>query len=199
MRVLMTALLALVVSGSLPCALAADSGASLAGVWVLDERASDDPSRVLRDGEHGGGFGSRVAGGVSIFGIPVGSLPRPEGSDDEIDPEEDLRGAEHVFESLYRLTIRSDGDATQIAYGNAPVIAYEPGTAVERDGAVARAEWRGEALVVEHELDDGTRVSEKYWVEPRSGELHWTVRLKRRKASAVDIERIFYPAPAAGP
>jgi hypothetical protein len=199
MRTLMTAIVSLATLSAWPSAVPAQGGDGLAGVWTLDERASDDPVRVLRDGERGGGFGSRMARGVSIFGIPVGSLPKPEGSDDEVDPEEDLRGVEHVFESLYRLTIRHQGDVTEIAYGNAPVIAYTPSTEAKRDGAVARPEWQDETLAVEHELADGTRVSEKYWVEARSGDLHWTVRLKRRKEGAVDIERVFYRATTAQP
>jgi hypothetical protein len=48
---------------------------------------------------------------------------------------------------------------------------------------------------VEHQLADGSLVSERYWVEARSGELRWTVELTRRKGSA-DVERVFYRSPA---
>jgi hypothetical protein len=150
-------------------------------------------------GEPGGGFGSRVARGVTIFGIPVGSLPRPERADDEEDLEESLRGVEHVFEATYRLSIRQEGDVTEIQYGNEPTIEYRHGVAIERDGAAARAEWQDGVLTVEHELADGARVSERYSVEPRSGDLRWTGRLKRRKESAIDIERVFFRVRDAAP
>lgn len=180
-------------------AAGAGDEASLVGAWTLDRRESDDPQRMLRDGESGNGFGSRVVRGVSIFGIPVGSLPRPERTDDEEDLEEELRGVEHVFEATYRLVIRQDGDVTEIRYGNEPTIAYRDGVAVESDGAVARAEWQDGVLTVEHELADGAHVTERYSVEPRSGDLRWAVRYKRRRESAVDIERVLFRAPASAP
>lgn len=178
----------------------ADDKAALTGVWTLDQRASDDPQRLLREGERGGsGLGSRVARGVTIFGIPVGNLPRPARDEDEEDLEEALTGVEHVFEATYKLAIRQEGDVTEIQYGTDPKIAYRHGTATQRNGATARAEWRDDALTIEHELADGARVSERYAVESRSGDLHWTVRFKRRKESTLEIERAFYRARDSAP
>jgi hypothetical protein len=60
-----------------------------------------------------------------------------------------------------------------------------------------RADWQNDRLSVEHELANGTRVSERYWVDGRSGELNWTVRLKRDKET-VDVKRVFYRSPNSG-
>ncbi|HJR70476.1 MAG TPA: hypothetical protein VKA43_10585 [Gammaproteobacteria bacterium] len=167
----------------------------LAGTWTLDEGSSDDPVRVLR-GERGRGRDGRVVfSGASVFGVPVGSPERRAESGDELE-EGELAGVEHVFEATYRLGIRREGDVTEIHYGTEPTITYRDGVKAERDGAVARAEWQGGVLTVEHQLANGSLVSERYWVEARSGELRWTTELTRRKGS-VDVERLFYRSPAA--
>lgn len=195
-----TALCGVTLAAFVVGAALADDKVVLTGAWTLDQRASDDPQRVLRDGERGGsGLGSRVARGVTIFGIPVGNLPRPERDEDEEDLEEALTGVEHVFEAIYKLAIRQEGDVTEIQYGTEPTVAYRHGSAIQRNGATARAEWQDDALTVEHELADGARVSERYAVEPRSGELRWTVRFKRRKESTIEIERAFYRARDSAP
>jgi hypothetical protein len=166
----------------------------LAGTWTLDERASDDPVRVLR-GERGRSRDGRVVfSGGSVFGVPVGSPPRSSERNDERE-ELELFGVEHVFEATYRLRIRRDGDITEIRYGAQTTIAYRDGVKTQRDGAVARAEWDGGVLKIEHQLGDDSLVSERYWVEARSGELRWTAEITSRKASA-DVERVFYRSPA---
>jgi len=169
--------------------------ADLTGTWTLEERSSDDPVRVL-NGEHG--RGDRVVSGVTIFGFPVGSLPRQENAPSDGENEQALGGVEHVFEATYRLRIRRDADATEIRYGNDPAITYRDGVKTERDGATARAQWQGGTFTVEHTLADGSHVRERYWVDARSGDLQWTVNLTRRKGS-VDVERNFYRVPDAEP
>jgi hypothetical protein len=175
---------------------------SLAGTWTLEERGSDDPVRELRGGGSGGegsGLGKEVVRGISIFGVPVGGLALPEESADEEDEDDDatngsLRGVEHVFEATYQLTVSQREDVTEIRYGAGPSLIYRHPSRVEReDGSVMRADWQNDRLSVEHELANGTRVSERYWVDGRSGELNWTVRLKRDKET-VDVKRVFYRA-----
>jgi hypothetical protein len=167
----------------------------VAGTWTLDEGESEDPVRVLR-GERGRSRDGRVVfSGGSIFGVPVGRTPGSSDRDDESE-KPDLAGAEHVFEATYRLRIRREGNVTEILYGAQTTIAYRDGVKAERDGAAARAEWDGGVFTVEHELADGSLVSERYWVEARTGELHWTAELTSRKNS-VDVERVFYRSPAS--
>lgn len=178
----------------------AGGDAALTGTWTLDRRESDDPERVLRDGERGGGFGSRVARGVSIFGIPVGSLPRPERTEkDEEHLEEAVRGIDHVFETTYRLVIRQEEGLTEIRYGTEPTLQYRHDAALERDGVVSKAKWQGGVLEIEHELANGGRATERYSIDRRSGDLHWTVCLKPRREDAVDIERVLFRAPGGAP
>ena len=57
-------------------AAAADSRGSLAGTWSLDD-GSEDPVRALDPRNGGDGLGRRIARSVTVFGIPVGSLPLP--------------------------------------------------------------------------------------------------------------------------
>jgi hypothetical protein len=164
----------------------------LAGDWTLDERTSDDPVRVLRDGDHGRSRNGRMSATGSVFGIPIGGGPiAPRSEDDDEDASLDgLGGAEHVFEATYRLRIRREGNVTEIRYGNEPTIMYRDGQKLQRDGAIAEAKWEGGTFIVEHELKSGALVSERYWVDSRSGELHWAVQLTRRKGSA-KIDRDF--------
>lgn len=180
---------------------AADSDGSLAGAWSLDECSSDDPVRELQ-GRAGDGVGRRIVRSVNVFGIPVGSLPLPDGEDEEEPPAPaDVLGAlAYVFEATYRLRIAQDGATTEILYGNSPTMVYRTPSSVAHDGWTSKAEWRDGELTIEHERVDGARVSERYWVEKRADELHWTARFERPKAKALAVKRVFYrPAPAQTP
>jgi len=188
-------------AGVVDVAAAAEGDTSLAGSWTLEERGSDDPVQELRGGGsgEGNGLGKQVVRGISIFGVPVGGLALPEDQDAGDNKDEDdasdsaLRGVEHIFESTFRMTIAQNEDVTEIRYGSGPSMIYRHPTRIEReDGSVMRADWQNERLAVEHELANGARVSERYWVDARSGELNWTVRLKRDGQSTVDVKRVFY-------
>jgi hypothetical protein len=191
---------ALVATTAFAAPASEDTG--LAGTWTLEERSSDDPVRELRGGGSGdgSGVGKEIVRGISIFGVPVGGLALPEESADDVDDDEkddaatngSLRGVEHVFEATYRLVVTHNEDVTEIRYANGPSMIYRHASRVEReDGSVMRADWQNDRLSVEHELANGARVSERYWVDDRTGELNWTVRLKRDK-DTVNVKRIFY-------
>ena len=181
--------------------VAADSGGSLAGTWSLDDRSSDDPIDEI-DGKHGGdGLGRRIVKSVNVFGIPVGSLPLPGDEEEEEDPltPAQIVGASlaYVFEATYRLQITPNDSATEIRYGNAPSNVYRTPATFQHDGWTSKVEWRDGALTIEHERPaDGAHISERYWIEARADELHWTVRMKRPKKGTVDVKRVFYRAPA---
>jgi hypothetical protein len=200
--------LALAASGA---SLLAEGDTSLDGTWSLEERSSDDPAEELRGGGsgdgNGNGVGRQVVRGISIFGVPVGGLGFPD--DQQADEEEDeqeaaeedaLRGVSHIFATTYRLEIRQNEDVTEVRYGSGPSMIYRHPMRVEReDGSVMRADWQDDRLSVEHELANGARVSERYWIDTRTGELNWTVRLKRDKQSPVDVKRVFYRARTTEP
>lgn len=180
-------------------AAAVDGDDSLAGTWLLDDRSSDDPVRELT-GEHAGdGLGRRVARSVNVFGFPVGSVI-PDAEEDKEDPPapQDVLGARsYVFEATYRLRITQRDGITEIRYGNAPSMIYRSPSTFENDGWKSKVEWRNGELTIAHERIDGASVSERYWIEKRSAELHWTARFKHPKSRAVDVERVFYRAPDA--
>ncbi len=206
MRESMVSCVAVVLAAAGTTAVFAEEGTGLAGNWTLEERSSDDPVQELRGGGsgEGNGLGKQIVRGVSIFGVPVGGLALPDDQDVDQDEDEDdadtsLRGVEHIFESTFRITITQNEDATEIRYGSGPSMIYRHASRVEReDGSVVRSDWQNDRLSVEHELANGTRVSERYWVESRSGELTWTVRLKRADEPTVDVKRAFYRAPSSG-
>jgi hypothetical protein len=178
---------------------AADPDHSLAGTWSLDDRSSDDPVREI-GGKHGDGLGRRIVRNVNVFGIPVGSLPLPgdEEEEDPLTPEQVVGALAYVFEATYRLRIAQDDAATEIVYGNAPTVGYRPSATLQRNGWASKAEWRDGELTIEHErAADGAHVSERYWIEARGDELHWTARLKRAKKGTVDVKRVFYRVPGA--
>jgi hypothetical protein len=181
---------------------AADSDGSLAGAWSLDERSSDDPVRELQGRTGGDGLGRRIVRSVNVFGIPVGSLPLPDGEDEEepLAPADVLGALAYVFEATYRLRIAQDAATTEILYGNSPTIVYRTPNRVAHDGWTSKAEWRDGELTIEHERVDGARLSERYWVDERADELHWTARFERPKAKPLDVKRVFYrPPPAQTP
>jgi hypothetical protein len=180
-------------------AAAADPADSLAGTWSLDDRSSDDPVREIDPRNGGEGLGRRIANGATIFGIPVGSLPLPgddEAEEEALSPQQVVGALAYVFEATYRLRIAQNETVTEIRYGNSPTILYRVET-VERNGWTSKTEWRDGELTVEHErAADGAHVSERYWVDARADELHWTAQLKRpKKKGTVDVKRVFYRAP----
>lgn len=178
---------------------AAESRGSLAGTWTLDDR-SEDPVRALDPRNGGDGLGKRIARSVNVFGIPVGSLPLPgddKADEDPLSPQQIVGERAYVFEATYRLRIAHDEKVTQIVYGNAPTITYYPPETVARNGWTSKSEWRDGELTIEHvRTADGATISERYWVEARADELHWTARLKRpTKKGTVDVKRVFYRTP----
>jgi hypothetical protein len=186
----------LLVAGHVAAAQSADS---LAGTWSLEEGSSDDPVREL-EGNHGG-LARRIAQSVNVFGIPVGSLPLPgDGEEEEepLSPGQVLGALGYILEATYRLRIAQSDTAIQLRYGNAPAISYLIPQNFEHDGWTSKVEWRDGELTIEHDRPaDGAHVSERYWVEARADELHWTTQLKRpKKRGTVDVKRVFYRAPS---
>lgn len=180
-------------------ATAADADGALAGTWSLDDRSSDDPVRKIQ-GEHAGnGLARQVVRSINVFGFPVGSvLPGDEEEKEDPPAPQDVLGAlSYVFEATYKLRITQDGGATEIRYGNTPSMIYRDSDAFESNGWKSKVEIRNGAVTIEHERVDGARVSERYWVEKRADELHWTARFKHPKSRAVDVKRVFYRAPSA--
>jgi hypothetical protein len=177
---------------------AAAAAKSLAGTWSLDDRSSDDPIHKIGGGREGDGLGRRIVKSVNVFGIPVGSLPLPgEGEKDEpLTPEQVAGALAYVFEATYRLQVTQNDTGTEIRYGNAPTISYSPSKTLERSGWTSKVELHDGELTIEHErAADGARISERYWIEPRSDELHWTAQFNRAKSRTVDVKRVFYRAP----
>jgi hypothetical protein len=200
MKASIVAMLSLAFAVPLAHAAPTSNPQDLAGDWTLDERTSDDPVRVLNDGDHGRTRNGRIVATGSVFGVPLGGggiSPQKEDDDRDVSQEE-LRGVEHVFEATYRLRVRREGNVTEIRYGNEPTIAYRDGADAVRDGTRVRAQWEQGTFTVDHRLADGSLVNERYWVESRSGELRWSVQLTRRKGSA-KIDRDFRRWVAAEP
>jgi len=176
---------------------AADSPKSLAGTWSLDDRSSDNPVDEI-GGKHGNGLGKQIVRSVNVFGFPVGAVipDESQGKEDPLTPQQVVGALAYVFESTYRLRITQNDTATVIRYGNAPTISYLTPANFQHDGWTSKVELRDGALTIEHDRpSDGAHVSERYWIESRADELHWTAQLKPRKGKTVDVRRVYYRAP----
>jgi hypothetical protein len=172
----------------------AASRPDLTGTWELDASRSDDPLLAQKEHESsGGGSGAarRVINGISVFGVPVGQLPFPAKEAAEPLEPDDLPGAEQVLSTVTRIRILQEESATEFDYGGAWTAAYtHEGRAQDADEAVS-ANWHGSDFEVVHHFDDGTKVTETYHVGATGQELHWVVRLKRKGADEIAIERVF--------
>lgn len=184
-------------------ARAAEARPDLTGSWVLDAARSDDPGAVLREeprdasGSRGGAL-SRVARGVVIFGIPVGSLPLPGGgSSRSTEAAEAIVDVDYALRQVSELRILQQGDATQLEYGRR-LVSFEHGAVTETAHGTVRADWDGDEFKVDHELDDGTKVVETYRFDAATDRLHWDLSLKRKRSKAVDISRIYERRDARG-
>jgi hypothetical protein len=170
----------------------AASHPDLTGTWVLDASRSDDPEATQQQHESsaGSGVARRVMEGISVFGVPVGQLPLPtKGEPEPLEPD-DLPGAEHVLSTVTRLRILQEESATEIDYGRWTAAYSHEGHALTGDRTVS-ASWHGNDFEVVHHFDDGTKVTETYYVGATGQELHWVVRLKRKRSDEIAIERVY--------
>jgi hypothetical protein len=175
-------------------AVQAASPPDLTGTWELDATRSEDPRLAQKEHESsGGGTGvaKRVMDGISVFGVPVGQLPLPSKAEPEPLEPDDLPGAEQVLSTVTRIRILQEESATEFDYGGAWTAAYtHDGHALDGDRTVS-ASWHGNDFEVVHHFDDGTRVTETYYVGATGQDLHWVVRLKQKGADEIAIERVF--------
>ncbi len=165
----------------------------LTGTWVLDKPHSDDPARPREErSSRGGGSGvvRQVVRGISVFGIPVGSLPVPVGHEPEPLEASDLPGAEQALSEVTQIRILQEGAASEFDYGGALTATYQHGRLAQNPDGTVRAAWNGDVFEVVHELESGTQVTETYLLDAAE-ELHWLVRLEQKKADAVVVERVF--------
>jgi hypothetical protein len=165
----------------------------LTGTWVLDKPHSDDPARPREErSSRGGGSGvaRQVVRGISVFGIPVGSLPVPAGHEAEPLEADDLPGAEQALSEVTHIRILQESSATEFDYGGALTATYQHGRVSQNPDGTVRAAWNGDVFEVVHELESGTKVTETYLLDAAQV-LHWLVRLKQKKADAVVVERVF--------
>jgi hypothetical protein len=181
------------------CVLAAGARAEgeldLTGTWLLDQSLSDNPTKVLRDASStrgGDGLGKRIARSVSVFGIPVGSLPLPSGGGDEEEESEADDPPENALQPISRIRILQDAHATELEYDGSTTVAYRHGIREEREDRSIVASWKNGALEVEHRLADGSKISESYVLNSAAEQLEWTVRFKPNKGDAAEIRRVFY-------
>jgi hypothetical protein len=180
------------------CALVAgaraESQVDLTGTWLLDESLSDNPTKVLRDASStrgGDGIGRQIARSVSVFGIPVGSLPLPSGGDEEQESEAE-DPPENALQPISRMRILQDAQATELEYDGSTTVTYRHGIREEREDRSIVASWKNGALEVEQRLADGSKITEAYVLNSAAEQLEWTVRHKPEKGESVEIRRVFY-------
>ena len=130
---------------SLVSVRAGDPG-DLSGTWTSNEELSDDPASILRDAANdgagsSGGLLRRITRSVSVFGIPVGSLPLPSGSSAPSADEDEPTHAGYTLRAIRELKVLQDARATELDYGGTELVAYRHGEVAETDNARVLAEW----------------------------------------------------------
>jgi hypothetical protein len=188
------------VSLALPIAALALAGAAaaadppdLTGTWSLEKRRSDNPARPRTEESKkkgGSGAAKQVARGISVFGIPVGSLPLPSKREPEPLAVDDLAGAEQLMSEVLQIRILQEPGAVEFDYGGAMSATYELGARARDGERTVVASWNHDMLEVVRELDHDARVTETYLLDG-AGDLVWTVRLEQKRAEPRVIERIF--------
>jgi hypothetical protein len=178
-------------------ALAAQAGAverpDLTGTWEIMKRESDNPARPRTETEGkktGSGVAKQVVRGVSVFGIPVGSLPKPSKREPEPLDERDLAGAEQLLSQVLAMRILQEPTAVELDYGGSMSATYVLGARAQSGDRFVEASWNHDVLEVMHELEDGAEALETYSIDG-AGYLHWTVRLKQKHVATRVIERIY--------
>jgi hypothetical protein len=170
----------------------AASRPDLTGTWELDASRSDDPMVAQKEHESSGGPGMarRVMNGVSVFGVPVGQLPLPSKGETEPLGPDDLPGAEQVLSTVKSMRILQEESATEFDYGGWTAAYSHEGHTLEGDRTVS-ASWHGNDFEVVHRFDDGTKVTETYYVGATGQDLHWVVRLDQKGADEIQSERVY--------
>jgi len=176
--------------------VAADDRTDLTGTWVIDTSISDDPGQALRDAResssNGSGSLARMARGISVFGIPIGSLPLPGGgSRSEADDAEAIVDVDYLLANVSEIRVLQQAKATQFEYGQNELVSYEHGVSGETEHGTVLADWDRHGFTVEHDLENGTRVTETYVLDPATDRLHWDVSVRRKKAKAIEISRVY--------
>jgi hypothetical protein len=186
---------ALFVLASLTFAASAQPGGppDLTGAWAIVKSQSDNPARPRTEDSSkkgGSGVARQVVRGINIFGIPVGSLPVPVKREPEPLDVDALAGAEQLLSEVTEIRILQEGSATELDYGGAMSATYRHGIRAQDGDRTVHAAWNGDVFEVVHELEGDARVDETYLLDG-AGDLHWTVRLKQRRAETRVIERVF--------
>jgi hypothetical protein len=165
----------------------------LTGTWAIVKSQSDNPARPRTEDsskKSGSGVARQVARGISVFGIPVGSLPVPAKREPEPLDVDALVGAEQLLSEVAQIRILQDASATELDYGGAMSATYDHGVRTQDGDRTVHASWNRDVFEVVHELEGGAQVYETYLLDA-AGDLHWTVRLKQKKAETRVIERVF--------
>lgn len=187
----------LVVAAALPSAAYAAGEPDLSGEWVIDFDASDEPHDVLDTAIRGrstGRFGG-VRAGVSIFGIPVEDVVDIARDGDSPNQREEQRREDvhgHVADAIDALSIQQSGDMMRIDYDGTGISLYRNGTPLANGSASVKADWRGQAYVVEREFPDRPKVTEEFRLDRRNpNRLHWAVTTQLQSGKRVEIQRVY--------
>lgn len=197
-------LAATLMTAALPGGARGDEAPTITGNWILDESRSDDPAKAVREastqsGHKPDGALRRFARSVRIFGIPVGGLPLPSGqSKQDSEVPDELSHAPYILQKVDTIRVLQEDAATQLEYGTGDLVIYRHGERIDAEDATVEAGWRQGSFVVEHELEDGTKITETYRVDTSYDELHWTVTVRAKKAEPIEITRVYERARGRG-
>jgi hypothetical protein len=170
--------------------------ASLAGAWVLNRDASDDPRQVTPggpgdDGARRGPGGGRPPGGMGPGGGGGRGLPGGgRGPGGARPSEEEMRRLRDLMRELMepaeRLTIVVGDDSVSMTDQSGRTTRYATNGKPERHqldaGTVeTKTRWDGSRLIKETKADGGLTLSETYALAPEGRQLNVTVKMERAR------------------
>lgn len=159
----------------------------LSGSWTLNAAESDDPSQVLQDmrsqGERAGmqPQGRRPSGGGPPSGMggrrPSGGA-RPGGVAAETQQQAMQRTRQLIQRSRMRLVVSQDDSTLTLVYGRGDSLRIDAnGRKLEQDlgedfKIENKGEWKGREFVLERRVENGGKITEKYFLSPERDRLH---------------------------
>lgn len=187
-------LLALAFVSGIPRIVQGADEIDLSGEWVIDLEHSDEPHEVVHSAmDRRSGLG-RVRAGVSIFGIPVQDMIDIASDGDTPKPREEEHRENvhrHVTDKIDALDIVQSDDTVRVDYDGIHTYRYRDGATMSDGDATIRADWRGDAYVVERETPGKAKVTEEFRIDHNTSRLTWIVSTKLESGKSVKIRRVY--------
>jgi len=183
----------------------------LSGSWTLNADESEDLARVLQDMRAQGGRtglqpqGGRPPGGGPPSGMggrrPTGGA-RPGGAASEAQLQAMQRTRQLIQRSRMRLVVSQDDSTLTLVYGRGDSLRIDAnGRKLEQDlgedfKIENKGEWKGKEFVLERRVENGGKITERYFLSPERDRLHVITSVELgRMARPIEFHRVYDRVP----